>query len=77
MLGIQLDERKEHASASYRGVDGSGVDEDEDLAMASGEELGGTSQDERDAAEDEVIEEETEEDRAFITPHAADVVRLR
>jgi hypothetical protein len=68
--GLHFDETKEQARPSFR-------DEEDDLAMTSGEELGGTSQDERDAVEDEGIEEETEEDRTFTTPHASDEARLR
>jgi hypothetical protein len=85
--GLRLDETKEQGRSFRGGVsggpgvgtgnDGGDMDEDDDLAMGSGEELGGTSQDERDAAEDEGIEEETEEDRAFTTPHAGDEARLR
>ena len=85
---LRLDETKEQARSAFRGGvsggpgvstgnDGGAMDEDDDLAMGSGEDLGGTSQDERDAAEDEGIEEETEEDRTFTTPHVDDVAGLR
>ena len=85
---LHLDETKEQANLAVRGgvrggsgadtgYDEGDVDDDEDLAMATSEDLGGTSQDERDAAEDEGSDEETEGDRTFTTPHAADVGRLR
>ena len=74
---LHFDETKEQANLSFRSIDaGTGIGYDEGDGVED-EDLGGTSQDERDAAEDEGSDEETEEDRVFTTAHAADVARLR
>jgi hypothetical protein len=45
-------------------------------SIVSSEELGGTSEDESDTAEDEESQGGTEEDSAFTTPHAEAEARL-